>query len=654
MSTFSDDFNRANGGIGNNWQYFNAGGVISSNTLVMPQYGYNYQPSCSASGRQEVTLRFQSTAAVALGAGIILKWSSTGPAGYVCVVTGTGSAPTYHIKRLTSGNYVTDYNVAGSSLSDGWHTLRALYFEGVITVWVDGALVVQTADSTHGALTGAGIHSWVANQAVDDFYFLGDESVTLSVSPSPIGNFGNSTTVTFTGVATAWTTGTPGTPTFTVDHGTLSGQEVVSATSATATYTPGTFLGIATFADPSTGATCLVTVTSDTTVVFPPSGAGGFSEEAVAWIEAQAAHGGLVIQEQDTPGGEIIDGYYSKGALGEVLIGKRYITGTTPAPTPPTSLLQDIYARLWAGEEWQSVSFAAAGTDSLKADATFLRDRWASSVTPWTVEQLVTALGGDPLASHQDILDALSNLSPTVDLQPVLDAIAAAQGDPLATTKAVLDLVYLLDPTGTHNLAEVLTAIGAVRGTGSPDLAAVMTKLSQVQPSTSYTLSSLNTQGVDLKQLLDTLALVIGIVAPEAGTVAELIALIYDAVTATPEPVATVGPPVWIDEAHATIDSPVALSDGLLLEGPMDGVIVTITGARAGAGKFAFGDVTSWRYCGAVVFGTDRGDWEWAQPIGLASQIVTCKTMQHASSALFRLESGFTGTVQPFTVTAGT
>jgi hypothetical protein len=61
------------------------------------------------------------------------------------------------------------------------------------------------------------------------------------------------------------------TPTFTVDHGTITSQEVLTATTATCVYSPGDFLGTATFSDPTTGATDTVAVTSDTGTV-PPGG----------------------------------------------------------------------------------------------------------------------------------------------------------------------------------------------------------------------------------------------------------------------------------------------------------------------------------------------------------------------------------------------
>lgn len=651
MSTFTDDFNRGDGGLGNNWQVVVGTQTISSNHASLSNATRSYNASISASGRHEALCTLSIAVAADMAAGALIKYDHIAGGGYTAYGTGTLASPTWVIRKTTLASISTLVSAGGSGISAGEHTTRLLWDAGMLYFWVDGAFIASFYDDAHASNSEAGMYAGAATASMNTFTLLGDETTTFSVSPTTIPNFGLPTTVTFTGVGTAWTSGTPGAPAFTVDHGTLSDQEVLSATSATATYTPGNFLGTARFTDPSTAAFDDVLVTSDVSVI--PPNAGNLTSAVVTWLENQAAHGGLVVAEQQSGSETPTEGVYLKGAFGELLIGKRYTVGADPAPTPPSSLLQDIYARLWGGEEWQSTSFVSPGTDSLKEETAFLRERWATSVTPWTVDQLVTALGGDPLASHQDILTALDGLEVSTDLQPVLDAIAAAQGDPLATIKAAIDLVYALGTVNNYTLGSVRTWVESVRGSGQPDLAQLVTKLGQIQPSTGVTLSSLNTQGVDLQQLLDTLALVIGVVAPEAGTVAELIALIYDAVTAAAPAAATVGPPVWIDEEHATIDSPIALSDGLIIEGPLDGVLVTITGSPSGATKFTFGDTDSWRYVGAVIFETDRGDAEWSQPIGLEAQIVTPRTMQHAAAARFRVSSGWTGTVSAFTVTAG-
>jgi hypothetical protein len=118
----------------------------------------------------------------------------------------------------------------------------------------------------------------------------------------------------------------------------------------------------------------------------------------------------------------------------------------------------------------------------------------------------------------------------------------------------------------------------------------------------------------------------------------------------TPEGAPIVAP-VWPGVAGATLGAPVALADGLILDGPLDGVLVHITGHPPGAGKYGFGDLDSWRYLGAVLFISDNGQAEWPTQIGPESGLITPRSMKRAASAVIRLGTGFSGTATPWTIT---
>jgi len=66
--------------------------------------------------------------------------------------------------------------------------------------------------------------------------------------------------VTLLGTGTSWTAGTPGSPTFTADSGTIAAQSVVDGVTATLTYTAPATPGTVTFTDPGTGATATIRV----------------------------------------------------------------------------------------------------------------------------------------------------------------------------------------------------------------------------------------------------------------------------------------------------------------------------------------------------------------------------------------------------------
>ena len=81
------------------------------------------------------------------------------------------------------------------------------------------------------------------------------------------GHLNAAPTVTVTGTGTAWTPGTPGSPTFTLSGGTgasITAQTVVSATVATLTLATGSSTGVLTITDPSTGATATITLRPST------------------------------------------------------------------------------------------------------------------------------------------------------------------------------------------------------------------------------------------------------------------------------------------------------------------------------------------------------------------------------------------------------
>jgi hypothetical protein len=85
---------------------------------------------------------------------------------------------------------------------------------------------------------------------------------TLSVSPASVATGSSGTVLTMTGGGSAWTSGSPGSPIFTFSAGSVTGQTIASATSATDTYTAPSIAQTVTVTDPSTGATATITVAS--------------------------------------------------------------------------------------------------------------------------------------------------------------------------------------------------------------------------------------------------------------------------------------------------------------------------------------------------------------------------------------------------------
>jgi len=111
------------------------------------------------------------------------------------------------------------------------------------------------------------------------------------------------------------------------------------------------------------------------------------------------------------------------------------------------------------------------------------------------------------------------------------------------------------------------------------------------------------------------------------------------------------GAPVWPGLADVTLGISVALVDGLVVDGPMDGVLVAVTTAPTRTGHRVIGGKDLWYGMGEMTFGTDNGDLEPWVYMGFASAIFTPRAMNSAAHAYFRVLGGAGGTVTPWTKT---
>lgn len=108
--------------------------------------------------------------------------------------------------------------------------------------------------------------------------------------------------------------------------------------------------------------------------------------------------------------------------------------------------------------------------------------------------------------------------------------------------------------------------------------------------------------------------------------------------------------PVWPGLAGVTLGSAVALVDGIVVAGPMAGVILAITSVPNPISFYPFGSIRSFVRAGALVFTDDNGDSEFPQPFGPENQLILPVMMSSAASCTVRLPSGVVGTIQPFTI----
>lgn len=113
---------------------------------------------------------------------------------------------------------------------------------------------------------------------------------------------------------------------------------------------------------------------------------------------------------------------------------------------------------------------------------------------------------------------------------------------------------------------------------------------------------------------------------------------------------ATIGPPIWPGLAGVVLGTPVGISEPTIIAGPMDGILITLDTANPGAGQWAVGAFTSWRYAGYVVFLSAEGHADTTQFLGPADNVFCPKGMTHADSCVVYLNKIATATVTPWTL----
>lgn len=650
MAVFQDDFNRANGALGGHWTVIGANATISSNSVVFQSISAAFNTTINSTSYQEASARCSWNTLTFAGPGVGVCIDAAGAGGFFMRAEPVAGVPAVRIRSGGVGGVGYLAHTALALPVPPMFTLKLTWEAGVLKGYVDGALLVETQSALYPEAPYMGIGGYAAYGAVLDCVFVTDEAIGLEADPAVIGNYGECTAVTLTGTNTAWTVGQPGAPTFTVNHGTITAQEVLTATTATLTYCPGSYLGAITFTDPSTGATAGAVVTSDPALV-PPTGTQ-FSAAAIAYIERSAlAEADAYILNTTTLVGGQGEQTGASLAIGDIRLSAYRNTWSVEGEPSTARLLYILFGLLSGYHPPREGAFTAPSTTTLKEDLDAIQLALDTLITAnnYTLGTTITTLTGEGAKTHLDILDAIGAIEPggETDLSPVLDAIATLRGDEIATVAQLVDILGQIRTVSTYHFGSVKGWVEAVQGPNAPtihdvrdDIAAlVIPPAADLEPVLEAV-----ADGTAVAQLaVDALTLFLD---PEGATVQ----LILDAIAAL-APSGTAGPPVWPGVANATLGDELALTDGRVIPGPLDGILVHITSVPPRAGQYGFGATTSWAHVGAVLFRSDQGAFETAQQIAVEEHVLCPKAMRQASSATIRINSGFGGTVTPWLVT---
>jgi lysophospholipase L1-like esterase len=134
----------------------------------------------------------------------------------------------------------------------------------------DGSTFTSVLTSGDNSITGKGlaglrgIGTGSSDAALQATHLLAEgSSAVFTLAPTWILQNSTGNAITLTGTNTTWSSGTPGSPTFTLTGGTgasITAQTVASATSATLTISAGSATGTLTITDPASGYTQTITV----------------------------------------------------------------------------------------------------------------------------------------------------------------------------------------------------------------------------------------------------------------------------------------------------------------------------------------------------------------------------------------------------------
>lgn len=651
MTTFSDDFQRANGFLGANWIPADAEPHIASNQVTSTGDTRAVVASTSTSGAHDASATFVYLVANDLQCGVIVKSNDARTQYYMgrVAISGTGWLGT-----ITQGAAITIASGYRNITLTSPVTLRLTYNDGTLALYVNGVLACIGYESTYNANTRVGIHVRNASNGFTYFTTSTPDLTALTVSPNTAKTAGPPISLSLLGTGTSWTPGNPGSPVFTASGGSLSGQYISSPSSATVWFTPPETDGTVVITDSSTGQTANVYVSPSG---FDGGGGGGlepcpFDDDFIDTANATvlADNRGLpTLQSVIVPAAHGWSEVYLLEALADL-----WYSHFRPEmlPQPPEGTLDRI-DQLWrilnGGYTVPLEGYTQPSAVPLVQQLEFFLALYYEPVseTYWTIDQVLASIKGldnRSITQVYDLVDALTGGSN----QDVLDWLNLYLGTTGPTLAQLGTMISDLATIAGYTLGDVLDAIAAIPGT---DLTAITNKLNLIQPSESADLTTITNQLTTIDGNVDDLENSLAAIRTGSNYTFQDI---LDAIAAiTPGGPGESGPALslWPGQENVTLGTELPLTDGMTVPGPLNGLIFTITASAPRAQKFMFGTVASWARVGQVLFVTDRGDYERGQTYGIDRHIVIPTTMTEAASALILVNSNWEGTVTPWTRT---
>lgn len=651
MTVFTDDFNRADGPLGNAWTVIWGSCSIASSRAVALGGVTVYRTDTPLAGSGYASVRLWIGSSGYQHAGIRANIDLATYSYYDFAITLDSGSVSAQILKLV-GNTLSE---SSSSVAlPGWvdgSTIRLERQGSDLVGFVANVEVCRLTDTALAAFAPIGFFTGAYGPSYDDWSSSTSAALSMGIDPGVMWAGGGRQWGTAVGSGTDWTIGIPGSSTLTCDHGTIDGQVTTSATAIQFWYTPAEYIGTVTFSESQYGLEAEVLMTARLPSGYTPLGGTLLSPQVLEWLEAQAAHGGLVLADNDTLAADT-SGNPIKGALGEVLLGTRQQVGQADTTLASPALTYTLWQLLNGGYPpsvgpFPEPSFTStdAGLGAIKAALDALVGE-----ADWNLAELLFSLGGNPVVSTSDLASQISAL----DLSggdAILAAISALRGSDTASVAAALSSLSALRTGDAYTLGSVKGWIDALpHGVDGPTAVAVLAVVAALALAIPTGGASIAAEAVAVGAgpLLDltTLVEVVSIIGELAG-IASSVNSIRESLTSAP----VASPPTWPGVDGVTLAASVALVDGLVIDGPLHGVIVDLSTAPSGGSDWTIGGEHTYYNWGQVGFMNDRGDLEPLQFLGWRKGFYLPRTMASASSAHFRVLRSPVGTVRAFTIT---
>ena len=702
---FVDAFDRADGPLGPDW--------LPTNYLVIE----SGEVKCTAGGASGFY-------ANPIGA---TNWLARYSLRWIGTLTGP---TTLYIKSLIDTSYslyatvtpsagVVTFNVlrrfAGTGLSLG--TLRVLqdptqefdvYFgiyNGLVYLGVPylGGLVIPTNDVTNSPYFGfsmTGAYGRVAYVSVDEL-----TGGLMEYSATPPETPGGDYSITLTSDYPIWTPGTPGSPVFAANFGTLHNQEITSSQSATVLWTPPDLIQDIVIDDPMTGLFCRIDAGLLVNNGTGGGGGGGLSEDIINWLQA------LTVGLPSNVLIALINALTGQNPNGSDLLSKLYY-GDPDYPgwvsfidTLPANMSLIHGRSVWepgAGTSIRDlVILGNADIADTKSNLEALRDN-----NTHTLQSILDALPGaddrityilnelyairTPVNWHLgDIInkiDALMGQGPGAfwEIIQLINDLTSAEQSHYTTNKAALDLITseglygLNDVSGWINsvkgdpartLSDVYAYLGTIRGEGTPTIHGLDDKLDDISAAIANiptadlgaVLAAIAAQTLVLSaEHSGILAAIAGLAATEAAdlaaTLAEIAGIaaslveILSAISGLQNQPAAKVPPVYPGPAGVNFAAPIAFDTDGNFDVACDGVLVNVAQVGTSPWRVTSGNVTRYSRLGVLAMKSTDGYAEPIQPLQFLQQVVTPTTLLHCGGVMVQCKPGTTGTLTPWSL----